>query len=72
MHVCAYAHEHGHNGTSEEVRGQFTRVSFLRLPCGSWGLNSGWKAWWQAFYPLGPLASLESCLLAEKILGFPY
>lgn len=42
------------NGMCAEVRGQLGMVgSFLSLR-GSWGLNSGSSAWWQAPLPAEP------------------
>ena len=28
-------------------RGQLVGVSFLLLPCGFWGLNASYQAWWR-------------------------
>lgn len=53
-----------------EVRVQFTGVGVL-LPCGSRGLNSGSKTWWQAFLSTELfLWPCKACFKAYKTMTF--
>lgn len=46
-YVCERACVCEHHGKHVEVRGETVGVSFLFLPCGAQGLNSGCQVWHQ-------------------------
>lgn len=46
-YVCEHACVCEHHGKHVEVREETVGVSFLFLPCGARGLNSGCQAWHQ-------------------------
>lgn len=49
--MCEHACVCEHHGKHVEVRGETVGVSFLFLPCGARGLNSGCQAWHQVLKP---------------------
>lgn len=49
VYVCVRAHTRAHAHTRAKLRGQLIGGSFLLLPHGFLGPNSGSQAWWPTF-----------------------